>query len=103
MVEPCLDVIHIVSATVRVGLGLHDALTASTSTGNSLDSVETSFALHIISRDSGKPAISNAATRLAHQYQNSLHTDQDNFTVEQSDINSMLEGNTVEYCGGLQY
>lgn len=102
MVEPCLDVIHIVSATVRVGLGLHDVLTVSTSTGNSLDPTETYFALHIISRDSGKPAISNAATRLAHQYQNSLHTDQDNFTVEQSEISSMLEGKMTNFCDNIQ-
>ena len=48
--------------------------------------------MHVISRESGKPAMANAATLLARQYRSSTHSAAQEFAVSQNEVNTILEG-----------
>ncbi|KAJ3557736.1 hypothetical protein NM688_g1307 [Phlebia brevispora] len=62
---------------------------------------EEPFCFHVISRQSGKAAISNTATSLSRQHCSASHSASDNFTVTQNEVNSILEG-AVARCNALQ-
>ena len=71
-------------------------------TGRDSDAQDTAFSLHILSRESGKPALANTATLLARQYKSVQHPVSQDFTATQADINTLLEGIfTLIRLGGI--
>ena len=60
--------------------------------GRESDAQDPSFFVHVLSIDSGKAAIANAATLLARQFQSAPHSSASEFNVAQNDLNAILEG-----------
>ena len=71
--------------------------------GRESDAQDPSFFVHVLSIDSGKAAIANAATLLARQFQSAPHNSASEFSVAQNDLNAILEGSFLHLFTKIAY